>query len=98
MADNKELILKLKTEYQDATLKQLEKDLRELKSNTDLATKSTDDYAQKVNFLSGEINKQRTAFNDAKQATKMSGAQLLEWDENLSTVIQGIQNAIGRLS
>lgn len=94
---NSELLIKLKAQYEDASLKTLNKDLRELKQNTNATEKATQDYATKVNYLTGQIQKQNQATKDASVSTKKSSAQFLEMGENLTVVANGIMQVVQQL-
>lgn len=83
---NSDLLIKLKATYEGSTLKQLTTDLRDLKQNTDLTTKSTSDYATKVNYLTEQINKQTTAFKNASSEQKQSNSAMLNTAKNIGVI------------
>jgi len=104
LAVTKDLLIKLKSEYENkgindlkSGLKQVQSEMNQLRIAGQQGSSAFQELKSKAGFLTTEIKGLTREFKGLPKDVKMSGAQMLEMGENITIVIAGVMKAIGYL-
>lgn len=101
MPINNDIVLQIKTQYQNAgmqdlktALKDAQRDLDNLKTTGQQGTQVWDNQKSKILGLSQSINALGREYKGLDANVKLSGLSLLEMGENITVVVMGLKQAI----